>query len=137
MGKNRWLTILFMSSKFMPCRNKKNKSLCSAKHPTKEQVKKYKRKASEWDDDDDDDKSLYIHEDLAYRIICYNNLGVIDADEFRKNLGIKNVQSIRIEREIIATIMKIFAKENMVRQCQIPGLRYLADLCFVFHKLVI
>ena len=83
----------------------------------------------------DDDKSLYIHEDLAYRIICYNNLGVIDADEFRKNLGIKNVQSIRIEREIIATIMKIFAKENMVRQ--IPGLRYLADLCFVFHKLVI
>ena len=128
-----------MSSKFMPCRNNKNKSLCSAKHPTKEQVKKYKRKASEWDDDDDDDddKSLYIHEDLAYRIICYNNLGVIDADEFRKNLGIKNVQSIRIEREIIATIMKIFAKENMVRQCQIPGLRYLADLCFVFHKLVI
>ena len=62
---------------------------------------------------------------------------MIEADEFRKNLGIKNVQSIRIEREIIATIMKIFAKENMVRQHQIPGLRYLADLCFVDHKLVI
>ena len=130
-----------MSSKFMPCSNKKVKSLCSAKHPSKERVKKYKRKVSEWDDDDDDDddddKSLNIHEDLACRIICYNDLGVIDADEFKKNLGIKNVQSIRIEREIIATIMKIFAKENMVRQCQIPGLRYLADLCFVFHKLVI
>ena len=57
------------------------------------------------------DKSIYIHEDLAQNIICYTNLGVIEADEFRKNPGITNNQSIPIEREIIATIMKIFAKE--------------------------
>ena len=114
---------------------KKMKSFCSTKHPTKAQVKKYKRKANEWDEDDD--KSVYICKDLAYRIIRYTNLGVIEADEFRKNLGIKKDQSIRIEREIIATIMKIFAKEKMVRQYQIPGLRYLVSLCFVYHKLVI
>ena len=114
---------------------KKMKSFCSTKHPTKSQVKKYKRKANEWDEDDD--KSVYICKDLAYRIIRYTNLGVIEADEFRKNLGIKKDQSIRIEREIIATIMKIFAKEKMVRQYQIPGLRYLVSLCFVYHKLVI
>ena len=114
---------------------KKMKSFCSTKHPTKAQVKKYKRKSNEWDEDDD--KSVYICKDLAYRIIRYTNLGVIEADEFRKNLGIKKDQSIRIEREIIATIMKIFAKEKMVRQYQIPGLRYLVSLCFVYHKLVI
>ena len=114
---------------------KKMKSFCSTKHPTKAQVKKYKRKANEWDEDDD--KIVYICKDLAYRIIRYTNLGVIEADEFRKNLGIKKDQSIRIEREIIATIMKIFAKEKMVRQYQIPGLRYLVSLCFVYHKLVI
>ena len=61
----------------------------------------------------DDDKSLYIPEDLAYKIICYINLRVIEADDFRKHLGVKNDQSIRIEREMIAIIMKIFAKENM------------------------
>ena len=33
--------------------------------------------------------------------------------------------------------MKIFAKDTMVRQYQIPGLPYLVDLCFVTHKLVI
>ena len=114
---------------------KKMKSFCSTKHPTKAQVKNYKRKANEWDEDDD--KSVCICKDLAYRIIRYTNLGVIEADEFRKNLGIKKDQSIRIEREIIATIMKIFAKEKMVRQYQIPGLRYLVSLCFVYHKLVI
>ena len=114
---------------------KKMKSFCITKHSTKAQVKKYKRKANEWDEDDD--KSVYICKDLAYRIIRYTNLGVIEADEFRKNLGIKKDQSIRIEREIIATIMKIFAKEKMVRRYQIPGLRYLVSLCFVYHKLVI
>ena len=114
---------------------KKNKSFCSTKFPTKAQVKKYKRKANEWDEDDD--KSVYICEDLACRIIRYTNLGVIETDEFRTNLGIKKDQSIRIEREIIATIMKIFAKEKMVRQYQIPGLRYLVSLCFAYHKLVI
>ena len=37
----------------------------------------------------DDNKSVYICEDLAYFLICYNNLGAIKADESRKNLGIK------------------------------------------------
>ena len=41
---------------------------------------------------------------------------MIEANEFRKNLGVENDKSIRIEREIIAIIMKIFAEENMVRQ---------------------
>ena len=62
---------------------------------------------------------------------------MIEADEIRKNPGITNNQSIRIEREIIATIIKIFAKESMVRQYQILGLPYRVDLCFVAHKLVI
>ena len=70
----------------------KIKSFCSKKHPTKAQVKIYKRKANE--SDEDDDKSVYICEDLAYRIIRYTNLGVIEADEFRKNFGIKKDQSI-------------------------------------------
>ena len=38
---------------------------------------------------------------------------------------------------MIALIMKIFAKENMVRQYQIPGLPSRVDLCFVVHKLII
>ena len=79
------------------------------KHPTEKKVKKYKRKMSQWISDD---KSEYICEDLAYKIIRYFNLGVIEADEFGKNLSVKNDQSIRIEREMIATIMKIFAKEK-------------------------
>ena len=49
------------------------------------------------------------------------NLGVIEADEFRKNIGITNNQSIQIERRMIAIIMKVFVKENMVRQYQITG----------------
>ena len=65
---------------------KKIKSFCGTKHPPKEKVKKFKRKISQWIDDD---KSAYIHEDLAYKIIRYNNLCVIEADEFRKNLGVK------------------------------------------------
>ena len=32
--------------------------------------------------------------------------------------------------------MKIFAKENMVRKYKILRLLYLADLCFVDHKLI-
>ena len=82
-----------------------------------------------------DDKSVYIREDLAYKLICYNP-GVIEADKFRKNFCVENDKSIRIEREIIAIIMKILAKEIMVRQCKIFGLPYRADLCFVDHKLV-
>ena len=62
---------------------------------------------------------------------------MIEADEFRKNLGVKNYQSIRIEREVIATIKKIFAKENTVRQYQVFKLPFRVDLCFVDHKLVI
>ena len=112
---------------------KKIKSFCKTKHPTKKQVKKYNRKMSQWNNED---KSVYIREDLAYKLICYINLGVIEADEFRKNLRVENDKSIRIEREIIALIVEIFAKENMVRQYQILGLSYRADLCFVDHKLV-
>ena len=48
----------------------------------------------------DDNKSVYIHEDLAYNLSCYNNLGVIKVDDVRKNLGISNNQSIRRERDI-------------------------------------
>ena len=83
------------------------------------------------------DKSVYIREDLAYKIIRYTNLGEIEADEFRKNLGITNIQSIRIKREIIATIIKMFAKESMVGQYQIPRLPCRVDLWFVTHKLII
>ena len=82
-------------------------------------------------------KSVYIREDLAYKIIRYTNLGEIEADEFRKNLGITNIQSIRIKREIIVTIIKMFAKESMVGQYQIPRLPCRVDLWFVTHKLII
>ena len=92
---------------------KKIKSFCKTKHPTNEQVKKYKRKMNEWIDDD---KSVYIREDRAYKVIRYINLGVTEADEFRKNLSVKNDQSIQIKRDIIAIIVKIFATEIMVRQ---------------------
>ena len=61
-------------------------------------------------------------------MIRYTNLGVIEGDQFRKNLGITNNQSIRIEREIIATIMKIFVKVSMRKQYQ----DYLVVLIYVF-----
>ena len=70
------------------------------------------KKANEFGDDD---KCEYIREDIAYNLIHHINLGVIEADEFRKNLGITNNQSIQIERRMIAIIMKVFVKENMVR----------------------
>ena len=69
---------------------------------------------------------MYAREDLAYKLIRPINLGVIEVNEFRKNLGVENDQSVRIEREIIAIIMKIFAKEKMVRQYKI--LNYLTLL---------
>ena len=47
-------------------------------------------------------KSVYIREDPAYNLILYINLGSIKADEFRKNLGITNSESIGIEKEMIA-----------------------------------
>ena len=65
---------------------KKIKSFCKTKYPTKEQVKKYKRKMSQWINDD---KSVYIREDLAYKLFCYINPGVIEVNEFRKNLGVE------------------------------------------------
>ena len=68
-------------------------------------MKKYKIKTSQWINDD---KSVYIREDLAYKLILYINPGVTEANEFRKNLGFENDKSVRIEREIIVIIMKIF-----------------------------
>ena len=59
----------------------------------------------------DVNKSVYIRDDIANNLIRYNGLRVIKTDEFRKNLGISNNQSIRTERDMIATIMKIFAKK--------------------------
>ena len=97
-------------------------------------MKKYKIKRSQWINDD---KRVYIPEDLAYKLILYINPIVIEANEFRKNLGFENDKSVRIEREIIAIIMKMFAKENMVRQNQNLGLSYRVDLGFVDYKLVI
>ena len=85
----------------------------------------------------DDSKIMYLPEDLAYKLICYINLDVMEGTEFRKSLDVKNNQSIRIDRSVIAIIMKIFAKEIMGRQYKIPGLPYLDDLCFVVHKLLI
>ena len=71
------------------------KAYCNTRHPTKDQVKKYKRKMDQWINDN---KSVYIFENLAYNLIRYNNLGVIKVDEFRKNLGISNNQSTKRER---------------------------------------
>ena len=62
---------------------------------------------------------------------------MIKADEFRKNLGILNNQSIRREREIAAIIMKIFAMEYMRRQYEIDGLPYDVDLFFNVYKLAV
>ena len=111
---------------------KKIKNFCKTNHPTRKNVKKYKRKTEQWLNDN---KSVYIREDVAYKIICYINVGVIEAEEFLKHLGVENDKSIRKKRKIIAIIMKIFAKEKMVRQYQVLGLPYMADLCFVDHKL--
>ena len=98
MGEHDWFTKKLRSSKFVPfCikKKKKVKTYCNTRHPTKDQVKKYKRKMGQWINDN---KSVYIFENLAYNLIRYNNLGVIKADEFRKNLGISNNQSTKRER---------------------------------------
>ena len=39
-------------------------SYCKTKHPTKEQVKKTKKKMSKWNQDN---KSVYVRKDLAYK----------------------------------------------------------------------
>ena len=113
---------------------KKIKSFCGTKYLTKEEVQKYKRKKGQWINDD---KSVYIRQDIASKLIRYINPAMTEADEFRKKLGVENDKSIQIEREIIAIIMKIFWKENKVRQYQILGLPDRVDLCFADHKLVI
>ena len=94
----------------MSFNNKKFKSYRNTKCPTKGQVKTYKRKMRQWIDDD---KSLYIRKNFAYNLTRYSNLGLIKADKFRKNLEISNNQSIRRERKIIATIMRIFVTESI------------------------
>ena len=71
------------------------KTYCNTRHPIKDQVKKYKRKMGQWINDN---KSVYIFENLAYNLIRYNNLGILKADEFRKNLRISNNQSTKRER---------------------------------------
>ena len=52
---------------------------------------------------------------------------MIKADEFRKNISITSNQLIRRERDVLATTMRIFAKEIMVRQYKIDGLPYRVD----------
>ena len=59
---------------------------------------------------------------------------MIEGHEFKKKSWCQKNQSS--EREMIALVMKISAKENMVRQYQIPGLPYRVYLCFVAHKLL-
>ena len=71
-----------------------------------------------------DDKSVYIREDLAYKLICYSNLGLIKGDKIRKNIGISNNQSIRRERKIIAKVIKIIAAKIMARQYKTEGLSF-------------
>ena len=46
-------------------------------------------------------------------------------------------EKIRIERQIIAIMMKIFAKESMTRQYKTDGLCYDVDFCFLVYKLEI
>ena len=45
-----------------------------------------------------DNKSAYLREDIAYKLIRYINVGVIEANEFRKNSAVKNDQSVWVER---------------------------------------
>ena len=79
---------------------------------------------------------MILKEDLAYNLIRYINLGVIKADEYRKTLGVWNNRPIRRERDIIASIMKIFTRESMVRQYKIYALSFEIDMCFLVQKLV-
>ena len=83
--------------------------------------KNTKEKLGQWIDDN---KSVYIREDLPYNLIHYNNLGVIEADKFRKNLTIQKNQPVRIEREIIPKIMKLFTKERTAWHYKIDGLPF-------------
>ena len=113
---------------------KKIKSFCETKVPAKEQIKKYKRKANEWCDDDD--KCVHICEDLAFGLTHYINLGVIKADDSRKNLGITNNQSVRIKKNDSHNNESICERKQVI-QYKIPGLPYRVDLCFIAHKLIV
>ena len=107
---------------------KKIKSYCNTKYPTKDQIRKYKRKVNQ---------CVYNREDLAYNLIRYSKLGVTKTDEFRINFAILNNQSVRTEIEIVAIIMKIFAMESKIRQHKIDRLLYDVELCITVRKLVV
>ena len=85
---------------------KKIKSFFAAQNILLKSRSKKKKKKKKMSQRINDGKSVYIREDVAYELINYINLSVIEADEFRTNLGITNSQSIRIEREMVAIIMK-------------------------------
>ena len=78
---------------------------------------------------------MYVLQDLAYKLFCYINKGLIEAIFLEKILGLKD-KPIQIERKMVVIIIKIIAKKTLVRQCKIPRLPYRIDLCFVAHKLV-
>ena len=75
---------------------KKTDSYCGTKDSTKEQFKKYKRKMSQWINDE---TCVYIREDLAHNLIRYINLGVIEADEFRKILVLRIVNQFEQKKK--------------------------------------
>ena len=75
---------------------KKIDSYCGTKHSTKEQVKKYKRKMSQWINDD---KCVYIREHLTHNLIRYVNLGVIEVHEFRKFLVLRIVNQFEKKKK--------------------------------------
>ena len=134
MGKNDWFTKAFRPSNFMLFSNNKKLKVIAIQNILLKNKSKTTKKVRQWINDD---KSAYIREDLAYNLICWINLDVIKADEFRKKIGIMNNQLIQREREIISIIMKIFAKWIMVRQYKIDGLPNEVDLCFIVQRLVI
>ena len=68
--------------------NKLNKSYCNTKYHSKNQAKKYKRKIIQLINDD---KTMYLREDLAYNLIRYSNLDVIEANRFRKILELQTI----------------------------------------------
>ena len=51
----------------------------------------------------DESKSVYVCEDLAHKLICYINLGVIETNEFRKNLSAKKQMSL--EKTLVLKII--------------------------------
>ena len=66
--------------------NKLNKSYCNTKYHSKNQAKKYKRKIIQLINDD---KTMYLREDLAYNLILYSNLDVIESCNFKQSINSK------------------------------------------------